>query len=213
MNPGLSPSQFQLKRRVDCSHSAVALAFAQRWVSTFCSSVLTTINVLVAGKPLKFHFCDPSRGRRKRRQAALKLDGFVYHTFSGSIESECDFLLFSTANSNDGRYFFAGLGAVNNTATISTSAPKDEPEAERERPSSQGNSESVGTRSEPLDGAVVDRIWHDNSQPIDDASQPVDDAIPATAAAAASAAPTTVAVESDSNYESDFMNFINWPEE
>jgi hypothetical protein len=186
-------------------------------VSAFCSSVLTTTNVLVANKPLKFHFCDPSRGRRKRRQAALKLDGFIYHTFSGSIESEHNFLLCSIASFNDGRYFFAGLGAVDNTATISTSAPQDEPEAERDHSGSQGNPESVGIRPELSDGVVVDRIWHDNSQPVDDASQPVDDtsqsADDAIPAAAAAAAPTTVAVESDSNYESEFMDFINWPEE
>ncbi|KAG2739894.1 hypothetical protein P692DRAFT_20881405 [Suillus brevipes Sb2] len=177
MNPGRESESISVETSCGLFSlplSAVALAFAPRW----------------------FHFCDPSRGRRKRRQAALKLDGFIYHTFSGSIES---------------------LGAVDNTATISTSAPQDEPEAERDHSGSQGNPESVGIRPELSDGVVVDRIWHDNSQPVDDASQPVDDtsqsADDAIPAAAAAAAPTTVAVESDSNYESEFMDFINWPEE
>lgn len=82
----------------------VILAFAQRWVSTFCSLVLPIIDVLVVDKPLKFHFCDPSRGRRKRRMAALRLDGFIHHSFNSPVESGHN-PLFSTNFNNVGISF------------------------------------------------------------------------------------------------------------
>ncbi|KAG0699179.1 hypothetical protein DFH29DRAFT_877486 [Suillus ampliporus] len=134
----------------------VILAFAQRW----------------------FHFCDPSRGRRKRQQPALKLDGFVYHSFDNPVES-------------------TGPGAVNDTATLSTSTDAQEPETEGDHSGSQSNSETVGIRSEPLDSLVEGRVW-DDSQSADDAT---------------AAAPMTVRIESESNHESDLMDLINWLEE
>jgi hypothetical protein len=59
-----------------------------------CSLVFPMIDALVADKPLKFHFCDPSRGRRKRRMAALRLDGFIHHSFTnGPVKSGHNFYI------------------------------------------------------------------------------------------------------------------------
>ncbi|KAG2108997.1 uncharacterized protein F5147DRAFT_773332 [Suillus discolor] len=60
-------------------------------------------------KPSKFQFVDPSKGRHKQHQNALKLDRFVYHSFDGP---------------------HAGP-AVNDRMTVSTSSrAKDKPEVE-----------------------------------------------------------------------------------
>ncbi|KAG1774500.1 hypothetical protein EV702DRAFT_1047664 [Suillus placidus] len=129
----------------------------------------------MAGKsqPLKFTLCDPSKGRRKRCQATLKLDGFVYHTFDDPVESP---------------------GTVNDTAMIvstSTDAQlEDKPATEEDHSCSQGNLEIAGVRLEPSSSLVVDRVWHDDSQSADDHDN-LNVATMSQAAAAASA-PTTI---------------------
>ncbi|KAG2745120.1 hypothetical protein P692DRAFT_20877399 [Suillus brevipes Sb2] len=52
------------------------------WTALLSSASDLCVRTTMADKPLKFHFCDPSRGRRKRRMAALRLDGFIHHSFT-----------------------------------------------------------------------------------------------------------------------------------
>ncbi|KAG1853707.1 hypothetical protein DFJ58DRAFT_914171 [Suillus subalutaceus] len=95
-------------------------------------------------QPLKFYFFDPSRGRcpkRRRAQATLKLDGFVYHSFDGPAKSPA---------------------AVNDTAIVESTSTdaQDKPATEGDHSGSHSNSEIVGVRSDPLRSLVVDRVWH-----------------------------------------------------
>jgi hypothetical protein len=136
---------------------------------------VTAIDVLVVDKsqPLKFYFCDPSTRchRTKRRQATVKLDGFVHHSFGNPVERKRH--SFSIASfHNDGRNFFAGLAAANDTTTVkftSTDA-QDKPATERDHSDSRRNSETVGVKSQPLTSLVVNRVWHDDSQSADTAA-------------------------------------------
>ncbi|KAG1867053.1 hypothetical protein C8R48DRAFT_772244 [Suillus tomentosus] len=151
----------------------------------------------------KFHLCDPSRGRRKRKQTTRRLDGFVHHSFDEPVEVESPAAV--SVNRDDTAIV---------VESTSTSKAQDKPATEEDsfRVGSQSNSGNVGVRSEQLPvSSVVDhgvRVGpgHDDSK---SESQLADH--PAAVAQAATA--PTFRVESESEQDLDLMEFINWPED
>ncbi|KAG2738953.1 hypothetical protein P692DRAFT_20823168 [Suillus brevipes Sb2] len=162
---------------------------------------MTTVDVLVVDKsqPLKIHFCDPSRAR-KRRQATLKLGGFVYHRFDDAVENPPVAVSHSDTTTVE---------------STSTDAQDTEPATEVDRSISQiGISEIVGVRSdsEPSSSlqVVADSVWHSND------SKSLDAAVAALVAQiedALRALPPPRVEESESDSESELMDLINWPED
>ncbi|KAG1786350.1 hypothetical protein EV424DRAFT_1356766 [Suillus variegatus] len=164
------------------------------------------VDILVPanGQNVKFNFCDPSRGRRKRNQTTRKLDGFIHYSFK-PVEVESPAAV--SVNHGDAAII---------VESASTSNAKDKPRAKEDHSfqvGSQSNVETVEVRSEQPSSLVVDhhdgvQVWlgHDDSE---SESQLADH--PAAVAQAATA--PTVRVESESEQDLDLMEFINWPED